>query len=109
MFRRLAANPTHGNAFDFPPLGKVRQLGRNEVSGAGWSLSGGCRGSQSSFGVEFDVVLTDASAGARALDFVDVDTDFTSQAAGVRRGGNWPAVLGSGHFAQLNGHRERGR
>src|SRR5258708_167564 len=80
VFRRFAANSADGDAFDFPPVGEIRQLGRNEVSGTRWSLRGGCRGRQSGFGVEFDVVFADASAGARALDFIDVDTDFTSQA-----------------------------
>src|SRR5712671_5547064 len=106
MFRGLAANAAHGDAFDFPPLGKVRQLGRNEVSGARGRLSSGCRGSQNGFGVEFDIVFADASAGTGALDFVDVNTDFAGQTARVRRGGNRSAVLGSSHFAQLYWHGE---
>src|SRR6267154_5590152 len=104
MFRGLAANAAHGDALNLSPLGEVRQLGRNEVPSARWRLSSGCRGRQDGFGVDFDVVFADASAGARTLDFVNVDTDFASQATGVRRGGNWSAVLGSGHLAQLHGH-----
>ena len=40
MFGGFAANPAHGNALDFSPLGEIGQLGCDEMSGARRSLGG---------------------------------------------------------------------
>src|ERR1700692_1371314 len=104
MFRCFTANPAHGNALDFSPLGKVGKLRRNEMSGARRCLRGR---SQSGFGVRFYVIFADASARTCAFDIVDVASDFASQATSVGSGGNWSAVLRSSYLPQLWRHRER--
>src|ERR1700691_6027387 len=98
MFRRLAANSTNGNPFDFSPLGEVRQLRFNKMSGAWWRLRSGSHSGHQRFGVGLYVFFTDAAAWACALDFVNIHTDFASQTPRAWRCGNWLTVLGSGNL-----------
>ena len=58
------------------------------------------------FGVCLHVVFADASAGAGAFHFVNVDADFARQAPDMRRGRNRLAMLGARNFAQLRRHAE---
>ena len=109
MLRRFAANAAHGNALDLSPLSEVRKLRCDKVSGARRSCRAAGYSGQSRFGMSFYVVFADASARACALYFIDVYADFASQAAGVRRGWNWLAMLGSSHLAQLHRHGKRFR
>src|SRR5208282_1843771 len=84
MFSSLAAHSAHGHALNLSPLGEVGQLGRNEMSGAGWGLCGSGHRHERSLGVRLYIVFTDPSAGARSLDLVNINTEFPRETARVR-------------------------
>ena len=109
MFRRLAANAAHGNTLDFSPPGEIRELRRDEMSGARRSLRRrSCRG-QRGFSVRLYVVFADAPARSGAFYFVNIDADFTRQPSRVRSGGDRLPVLSASYFAELRRHGERRR
>jgi hypothetical protein len=90
----------------FPHLAKSGSLGSMNRPGRG--LRGRGCGDQRGLGVSLYIVFANAAAGTGAFDFVDIDTDFASQAAGGRSRGNRFAVFGSGNLAQLHRHGKRG-
>ena len=73
-------------------------------AGARCLRRGGCR--QHVLGMQFDVIVTDASARTAALNVVDVHSDFTRQATHAWRSRDRIAMLRPSHFAQLVGHCE---
>src|SRR6202167_4967506 len=107
MFRRFAAYPAHGDALDFSPLREVGKLRFNKMSGARRGLRHHSHSAHQGLSVSFDIVFTDASARTRALDFINVDANFASQAARARSCGNRVTMLSSGNLAQLHWHGER--
>ena len=51
--------------------------------------------------MQLDVVFADASAGAGALHFMNVDADFAGKTANMRSRRNRFAMFGARNFAQL--------
>ncbi len=99
MFSGLAPDSADRNPFCLAPLREVGKFGFDKT--CTWGLRRTGRRDESILGVQLYIVFTDASAGSAAFHAVNVDTDLARQAAHMRSGGGWIAMLRAGNFAEF--------
>ena len=101
MFGRLAPYPAHGDALDFSPLGEIRQGWFGEPHSASCCTAMQrmqylCKG--------FNVIFTDAPAGAGAFHVMNVHAQLPRQPPRMRSSRDRIAMLRASGLAQLRGH-----